>query len=151
MNLKIAASLFTLLATSTCFGQFEVFLTTVGGATRDDAIVRFDPNGNVIGEIDIDDFDSPFGIATDNESLFVGMGIPEFREYSLDGMLIDVNPALSSNSSNLYMEISLSGDLFLSDLDGPVYRVGPDQSFTCLLYTSPSPRDATLSRMPSSA
>ena len=26
-----------------------------------------------------------------------------------------------------------------------------DDSFTCLLYTSPSPRDATLSRMPSSA
>ena len=26
-----------------------------------------------------------------------------------------------------------------------------NQYFTCLLYTSPSPRDATLSRMPSSA
>ena len=26
-----------------------------------------------------------------------------------------------------------------------------DQSMDCLLYTSPSPRDATLSRMPSSA
>ena len=26
-----------------------------------------------------------------------------------------------------------------------------DMSYTCLLYTSPSPRDATLSRMPSSA
>ena len=26
-----------------------------------------------------------------------------------------------------------------------------DLRFTCLLYTSPSPRDATLSRMPSSA
>ena len=25
------------------------------------------------------------------------------------------------------------------------------QSYSCLLYTSPSPRDATLSRMPSSA
>ena len=25
------------------------------------------------------------------------------------------------------------------------------QNYTCLLYTSPSPRDATLSRMPSSA
>ena len=25
------------------------------------------------------------------------------------------------------------------------------QAYTCLLYTSPSPRDATLSRMPSSA
>ena len=26
-----------------------------------------------------------------------------------------------------------------------------ERYFTCLLYTSPSPRDATLSRMPSSA
>ena len=28
---------------------------------------------------------------------------------------------------------------------------GSGKTFTCLLYTSPSPRDATLSRMPSSA
>ena len=28
---------------------------------------------------------------------------------------------------------------------------GKGQSFTCLLYTSPSPRDGLLSRMPSSA
>ena len=31
--------------------------------------------------------------------------------------------------------------------DGQVFASGTD----CLLYTSPSPRDATLSRMPSSA
>ena len=30
-------------------------------------------------------------------------------------------------------------------------RAKYDYVFTCLLYTSPSPRDATLSRMPSSA
>ena len=29
--------------------------------------------------------------------------------------------------------------------------VAPDEHYLCLLYTSPSPRDATLSRMPSSA
>ena len=29
--------------------------------------------------------------------------------------------------------------------------LGPDNTIGCLLYTSPSPRDATLSRMPSSA
>ena len=29
--------------------------------------------------------------------------------------------------------------------------MGLGRFFTCLLYTSPSPRDATLSRMPSSA
>ena len=34
-------------------------------------------------------------------------------------------------------------------LDGLLLVVGPDN--ICLLYTSPSPRDATLSRMPSSA
>ena len=28
---------------------------------------------------------------------------------------------------------------------------GADMHYDCLLYTSPSPRDATLSRMPSSA
>ena len=32
-----------------------------------------------------------------------------------------------------------------------VLRAGGGESNTCLLYTSPSPRDATLSRMPSSA
>ena len=32
----------------------------------------------------------------------------------------------------------------------PAYREGT-QGMHCLLYTSPSPRDATLSRMPSSA
>ena len=30
-------------------------------------------------------------------------------------------------------------------------HLNPNNPFTCLLYTSPSPRDATLSRMPSSA
>ena len=45
--------------------------------------------------------------------------------------------------------------------DLPVWRLGYvynyqnqielDSNYTCLLYTSPSPRDATLSRMPSSA
>ena len=33
----------------------------------------------------------------------------------------------------------------------PEFVVGADNLGTCLLYTSPSPRDATLSRMPSSA
>ena len=34
---------------------------------------------------------------------------------------------------------------------GAEVNVATDLSYTCLLYTSPSPRDATLSRMPSSA
>ena len=39
----------------------------------------------------------------------------------------------------------------LDDLDAPLTPVPGDIPSPCLLYTSPSPRDATLSRMPSSA
>ena len=35
--------------------------------------------------------------------------------------------------------------------NGDVFCAGADLSRTCLLYTSPSPRDRSLSRMPSSA
>ena len=34
---------------------------------------------------------------------------------------------------------------------GSLFKVNKPVLMTCLLYTSPSPRDATLSRMPSSA
>ena len=36
-------------------------------------------------------------------------------------------------------------------VEGPQALIGQEVWGTCLLYTSPSPRDATLSRMPSSA
>ena len=40
----------------------------------------------------------------------------------------------------------------IEDLDGPpAPQDDVDALWRCLLYTSPSPRDATLSRMPSSA
>ena len=41
-----------------------------------------------------------------------------------------------------------SASFVLSDIEG---KKGLALGYTCLLYTSPSPRDATLSRMPSSA
>ena len=37
------------------------------------------------------------------------------------------------------------------DRQQPLVRRQSQRAFRCLLYTSPSPRDATLSRMPSSA
>ena len=43
-----------------------------------------------------------------------------------------------------------NGEVWLSNAKGwPEKKVAADK--VCLLYTSPSPRDATLSRMPSSA
>ena len=51
--------------------------------------------------------------------------------------------------SGTFIVIGLSS-LFINGLNQGVDFVG-GRSYVCLLYTSPSPRDATLSRMPSSA
>ena len=42
-------------------------------------------------------------------------------------------------------------DMYLLDNQMQLLTAIDDLDYTCLLYTSPSPRDATLSRMPSSA
>ena len=60
------------------------------------------------------------------------------RESFTQGGLI---PRVSTSILNLYNS---------SRLNGPSVNKSSD-SWSCLLYTSPSPRDATLSRMPSSA
>ena len=76
------------------------------------------------------------------------------------------HPNLEGNYAPLRMECDIQ-DLIIEgevpkDLFGSYYRNGPDPQFPpmggqyhwfsgCLLYTSPSPRDRTRSRMPSSA
>ena len=55
-------------------------------------------------------------------------------------------------SVNTYIVVKTGVGLGTAVCAGLVMLVfGIDLWFTCLLYTSPSPRDATLSRMPSSA
>ena len=56
-------------------------------------------------------------------------------------------PAQQGENNNLYKKLNY--------LDLAITRSGAtaisELSYFCLLYTSPSPRDATLARMPSSA
>ena len=48
--------------------------------------------------------------------------------------------------------LEVNTNLLLADADNSRVGVGTSvPSFTCLLYTSPSPRDYAASRMPSSA
>ena len=59
----------------------------------------------------------------------------------------------SQELQKLYLEFMMNDhELFVrvNNIVKPEYFDRPLRS-TCLLYTSPSPRDATLSRMPSSA
>ena len=62
------------------------------------------------------------------------------RKYSIDDVLDDSNLGINLGQSNL-IDVDLDCDL----------AVHFGSLFLCLLYTSPSPRDGLLSRMPSSA
>ena len=54
--------------------------------------------------------------------------------------------------AHLFEHLMFGGSANIPNFDGPIQLAGGENNaFTCLLYTSPSPRDATLSRMPSSA
>ena len=57
---------------------------------------------------------------------------------------------LSDFKSNEYANM-VGGQLFEPDEENPMIGFRGASRYVCLLYTSPSPRDATLSRMPSSA
>ena len=54
-------------------------------------------------------------------------------------------PNVQLHGASLRLSLHLSGET------ATLFRDAAGQSLHCLLYTSPSPRDATLSRMPSSA
>ena len=57
---------------------------------------------------------------------------------------------MEANVAGFAGPVSLSK--FKGGQSNPTYRVDtPGRSYVCLLYTSPSPRDLSTSRMPSSA
>ena len=60
---------------------------------------------------------------------------------------------LQRSYDQIFQEVCLQNlpVTFMMDRGGLTAADGPTHHGTCLLYTSPSPRDATLSRMPSSA
>ena len=61
----------------------------------------------------------------------------------------EADPDLSLAVSRIVADVAKEGDRALLRLTNELDD--RDVSDACLLYTSPSPRDATLSRMPSSA
>ena len=86
------------------------------------------------------------------------MAVIELKDLSPSGALIGIDPGSKT------LGIAASDELRLIASPVEVIRRGKklaptllrlwdiyDQRKACLLYTSPSPRDATLSRMPSSA
>ena len=65
----------------------------------------------------------------------------EFKEFALRGNVMDMAVGIIIGGAFGKIVSSLVDDILM-----PIVGL-----FTCLLYTSPSPRDGLLSRMPSSA
>ena len=57
------------------------------------------------------------------------------------------------NAGPLDAYTAVSGDVFFSNIEYNIKKYALEllEDYTCLLYTSPSPRDLSTSRMPSSA
>ena len=63
----------------------------------------------------------------------------------------DSTPKRNQVISSLSEQLKAKKELIIIDHLKNKYGKTETQGYACLLYTSPSPRDATLSRMPSSA
>ena len=89
------------------------------------------------------DFCKELGIITDN--------IYVCNDSETDSYLAieDIN-GLKAAIANIY-NVEEFGDRILKPLENGAVKTNSEPSSNCLLYTSPSPRDRSLSRMPSSA
>ena len=80
----------------------------------------------------------------------VGRGVAKaLYNEGQDVVLIDSDPAAIKEAQSIDAFVLL-GDVSRREILKEA-GIRDAQVFICLLYTSPSPRDATLSRMPSSA
>ena len=86
-----------------------------------------------------------FGIATVIESYFIGNEVNKIEDI-ISHLKNNLKIALISDAGTPL--ISDPGNKLVETIINEGFKV---ESIPCLLYTSPSPRDATLSRMPSSA
>ena len=82
--------------------------------------------------------------------------IEQFIIYNGGKMAFPTNLAVNNvgahwTPSNKSKEVFQNGDLVKLDVGVHIEGYIGDNALTCLLYTSPSPRDGLLSRMPSSA
>ena len=101
-----------------------------------------------VGQIGVIEFDK-IGISNiHRQTLYTSKDINKNKSQILKRQLKLIN---NNIKLNIYNERASDKNLTKILLKFDVIVDGSDNFHTCLLYTSPSPRDATLSRMPSSA
>ena len=96
-------------------------------------------------------------------SVLFTLNIAQAEEISIEKQLVGIVGAISGTVKTETRELKVGDKIYLNEtilsssnggtqillLDQSTFTIGSDSD--CLLYTSPSPRDRLLSRMPSSA
>ena len=142
-------------STDDCNSDFSVltpsdFTCSDIGITQSVTLTVFDASGNSSScstTVDLEDNTAPDVACNDVlvELDAAGMGSVTAADFDVEGLIFD-GCGIQSVVTDL---ASLTFDC--DDVDLTHSLNSTRVSYTCLLYTSPSPRDATLSRMPSSA
>ena len=114
--------------------------------------------------VDITDLSKPQMAEVNGSMMMYSASLPKIAillgaMQKVDDGDLNLTPAFEQQLTNMIRHSSNPDASSVYDLVGPPYLANLLQSDplqlykknTCLLYTSPSPRDATLSRMPSSA
>ena len=130
-----------------------------------DVVVRFQGGHNAGHTLVIDGVTYklrllPSGIVRKNKISIIGNGVvvdpwallDEIKEIKSKGVEISEENLILSESANLILPFHKEMDEIREDAAGKA-KIGTTRRGIgpCLLYTSPSPRDGLLSRMPSSA
>ena len=95
--------------------------------------------------------DTPAPNSDEKPSISDALLKPDENEDVSDHQQKKSEPDLDYAESRIEPQIPLPISTSNSEPDNAPTKTKSDYSFTCLLYTSPSPRDGLLSRMPSSA
>ena len=122
---------------------------------------RYDLKGNILQSFigDIENKFTAVAYSPDKKFIYLGTENGTLSKWSKDGQLINefvahqnaISTIIFSQDSKKILTSGFDGIAKLWDTKGNYKKTLSGNTNSCLLYTSPSPRDATLSRMPSSA
>ena len=135
----------------------RILTTHAGSLIRPQSVVEFDAARRDGGSVDESAYDAALADAVKDvvaTQAKTGIDIPDDGEFSKSSWGTYINDRVSGfqRDPDRMMAINYTGrdaERFAEFFDGEA--PGGTRNNRCLLYTSPSPRDGLLSRMPSSA
>ena len=103
-----------------------------------------------LGTIEVSTIQVGSGTTIHTTGIDLGSGNLTSHNINSTGIITTTSVAIGTDNPGAKLHVQgTSAEIWLRDSDSKTLVL--QTTSTCLLYTSPSPRDATLSRMPSSA